>query len=96
MTFWHSFLWILIVFGASAALYQLHRLGLWLDERGWLYYKYKKSSRSAGGCFIALEQVLEPPIQHVLHVKEEKRYQAEEERTDHDDSSQTEAQKERP
>ena len=81
--------------GGLAALYLLHRLGLWLEERGWLYYKYQKPGRSAGSCFTALQEVLEPPIQHVLHVEEEKRHQAEKETTEHDDPSQMEARKER-
>ncbi|HWY87278.1 MAG TPA: hypothetical protein VNX28_11165 [Gemmataceae bacterium] len=78
MTFWNAVLWCLIGISGLAALYGLHRLGLWLEKRGWLFYKHKKPSSSAAGCFVALQQVLEPPIQHVLHVNEQKRQQAEE------------------
>jgi hypothetical protein len=78
MSFWNVVLWCLIPFGGLAALYGLHRLGLWLEKRGLLFYKDKKPSSSAVSCFVALQQVLEPPIQHVIHVKEEKRNQSEE------------------
>jgi hypothetical protein len=69
----------LIVVVGLAALYGLHRLGLWLEKRGWLFYKHTKPFSSAVSCLVALQQVVEPPIQHVFHVKEEKRHQAEEE-----------------
>jgi hypothetical protein len=78
MTFSDIVIWGLIIVGGLAALYGLHRLGLWLEKRGWLFYKHKKPSSSAASCFVALQQVLEPPIKHVLHVNDEKRHQAEE------------------
>jgi hypothetical protein len=78
MNFWNAVLWCLIIVSGLAALYGFHRLALWLEERGWLFYKHKKPTSSAASCFVALQQVLEPPVQHVLHVKEEKRNQAEE------------------
>jgi hypothetical protein len=78
MSFWNAVLCGLIVVSGLAALYGLHRFGLWLEERGWLFYKHKKPTSSAASCFVALQQVLEPPIQHVLHVKEQKRHHVEE------------------
>jgi len=78
MSFWDVVLWCLIIISGLAALYGLHRLCLWLERRGWLFYKHKKPSSSEASCFVALQQVLEPPIQHVLHVKEEKRDHVEE------------------
>jgi hypothetical protein len=65
-------LWGLAIAGGAAAVYALHRFCLWLEKRGWLYYKHKKPSSSAASSFVALQQVLEPPTRHVLHVKEEK------------------------
>ena len=61
---WHVGFLCLIVVGELAALNGLHRLGLWLGQRGWLHYKRKNpSSGSAVGCFVALQQVLEPADQ---------------------------------
>ena len=70
-------LWCVIPFGGLTALYGLHRFGLWLEKWGWLFYQHKKPTSNAVGCFVALQQVLEPPIQHVLYVKEEKCHMAE-------------------
>jgi hypothetical protein len=75
----HVLLWSLLIVGGPAALYGFHRLCLWLEKRGWLYYKHKKPTSSPASSFVALQQFLEPPTQHVLHVKEEKRHQAVEE-----------------
>ena len=79
MGFWHVLLWGLLGVVGLAALYALYRLGLWLEERGWLYYKHKKPSSSAVGSFVALQNLLEPPTQHVLQLKEQKRHRGEQE-----------------
>ena len=79
MGFWQAALWGLLGVGGLAALYGLHRLCLRLEERGWLYYKHKKPSSSAISSFVALQNMLEPPTQHVLQAKEQKRYHGEEE-----------------
>ena len=78
MSFWNTVLWGLIIISIVAALYRFHRLGLWLEKRGWLFYKHRKPTSGAASCFVALQQVLEPPIKHVLHVKEQKRHYNEE------------------
>jgi hypothetical protein len=71
-------LWGLIIAAGAALVYGLHCLCLWLEKHGWLYYKHKKPTSSAASCFVALQQVLEPPAKHVLQVREEKRHHGEE------------------
>ena len=39
MSIWNAVLWILIIASALPALYALHQLALWLEKRGWLFYK---------------------------------------------------------
>jgi len=65
--------WGVIVVGAATSIYALHRLCLWLEKRGWLYYKHKQPGSSPMSCMTALQEVLEPQTQHVIHVKDEKR-----------------------
>ena len=79
MGIWHVLIGAVIVLTALASLYGLHRLGLWLEQRGWLYYKYKRPSSSPASCLAALQQALEPQTQHVMQVREEKRHHAEDE-----------------
>lgn len=61
-----------VILGVTAALYGLHRLCLWLEERGWLFYLHKKPSSSPASCFAAMQQALEPQIKHVACIKEER------------------------
>ena len=57
-------LWALVL---SACLYTLHRLALWLERRGWLYYKHRKASGSAlQGALLDFHAVLEPDRRHVI------------------------------
>ena len=74
-----SVLWSVVVLGAGYGLWRLHRLCLWMEERGWLYYKYKRASSSAAGSFVAVQQMIEPQTRHVIEVQDEKREQNENE-----------------
>ncbi len=48
----------------------LHRLALWLEARGHLYYLlHKKSSGSAAGAFVAMQRAIEPQSKHVEQVR---------------------------
>ena len=74
----HVLLGSLLIVGGPAALYGFHRLCLSLEKHGWLYYKHKKATGSPASCFVAFQQFLEPPVQHVHQIKEQKRHQVEE------------------
>ena len=78
MIFWNTVLVGLAIVAAAVGLYGLHRLCLWLEQRGLLFYIHKKPGSTAG-CFTALQQAIEPQTKHVLHVKEEKRQHSENE-----------------
>src|SRR5215218_4310886 len=52
-----------------AALYALHRLALWMEGRGWLYYMHKRgSSGSLGSAFLEVHALMDPGKRHVLEV----------------------------
>ena len=61
-------LWSLGVAGGLGALYGLHRLGLWMEERGYLYYWHKKPGSRPASSFVALQRAIEPRAEHVLRV----------------------------
>ncbi len=73
MNFLGVLLWGFAVFGVLLSLYGVHRLCLWLEERGWLYYWRKRPSGSAAGCFVALQRHLEPQAQHHITITDQKR-----------------------
>jgi hypothetical protein len=63
-----------------AALYGLHRLFLWMETKGWLYYAHKKASPNAlGNAALAVQQIVQPEAEHVLEVRQSKR-------AEHDDA----------
>jgi hypothetical protein len=41
------------------------------SARGWLFYTRTRPSSSPASCWVALQQALEPGIQHVVHIREE-------------------------
>jgi hypothetical protein len=53
----------------------LHLLALWLERRGWLYYKHTRPSRTAlGNAFLQVQSLLEPDRKHLVELrKDEKR-----------------------
>jgi hypothetical protein len=75
MEFWHWLEWLALAVGSVAALFGLDRLGLWLEDRGWLYYRRRKPTRSPMSGFLAMQQFIEPGIRHVVeHVVEAKHH----------------------
>lgn len=63
-----GWLWILIVPG----LYGLHRLGLWMEAKGWIRYRTAAGGGTLSGIMRDLEIHVRPQIRHVEKAKEEK------------------------
>src|SRR6516225_3160474 len=77
MESWHWLVWPALAIGAVAALFGLDRLGLWLEDRGWLYYRRKKPTSSPMTAFVAMQQVIEPGVTHVVEVRHHQRSERE-------------------
>jgi hypothetical protein len=63
----------LLAVGVIPALWLLDRLGLWLEDRGWLYYRKKKPSSSPMSAWVAAQQFIESGVKHVVQVSQERR-----------------------
>ncbi len=72
MDVWTTVFWTVCVAGGAGLLYGLHRIALGLEERGHLYYLHKKPKGGGASCFVALQQALEPQVQHVIQVTDER------------------------
>jgi len=69
--------YILIGSIAVIAFYLLDKLGLWAEQRGWIYYRYKRASRTAiGNAILELQTVVDPSKRYV--VEERKKIMKEE------------------
>jgi hypothetical protein len=68
--------WLLVGLAAVAivpALWLLDRLGLWLEDRGLLFYRKRKPTSSPITSLVAMQQFLEPGVQHVIQAGQERR-----------------------
>lgn len=78
METWTLIFWSGSIVGGASGLYALHRLALWLEERGHLYYLNKKPKGSTIGSFVALQRAIEPQVQHVIRINDERHLHGEE------------------
>ena len=75
-------MWSLALGGLIALFvvgYALHRLALWAEERGWIYYKTKRRPGGVGLSLIG--QIYQPSIEHVVEQEQSDKVKA-----DQDDS----------
>ena len=64
----NSALWIiLIVVGSALLLWLLHRLLIWMEKRGWIYYRKRnlEGRGSVRSIFSGFEEFVHPEIRHV-------------------------------
>ena len=68
MNTWSVVLSTILVICGPMVLYGFHRLGLWMEEQGYIYYLHKKPKGSAAGSFVALQKMIEPRAEYVIQV----------------------------
>jgi len=70
--------WLLWVSLAAAALYGLHRLALWAEGRGWVYYRtHRAPVGSAGMAMLEVTSILDPAAEYVIEETRDSRARAE-------------------
>lgn len=63
---------LLLLALGGLVLLGLHRLAVWAEERGWVYYRHRRPSRSAlGRAFLEVQSMLEPEKRALLEACEE-------------------------
>ena len=68
----------LLVLAGVASVYCLHRLALWAERRGWIYYRKKHgSSGTLSTAVLEVQSLFDPSKRYVL--EEKKRDQVEDE-----------------
>lgn len=48
------------------ALYTLDRLALWMEQRGWIYYRKKRSTTRLGHAVLEVQAALDPNKRQLL------------------------------
>ena len=63
---------VLVLALACGTLYLLHRLALWAEGRGWIYYQRRRPSRSAlGNAFLEVQAIVEPGKRRLLEARQQ-------------------------
>lgn len=65
----------IVAVAIALCLYGLHRLALWAERRGWLYYKNKKRPPGVGLGLLA--PIYNPALQHVIEEGQSQRVRGE-------------------
>jgi hypothetical protein len=66
--------WLAIGFVVCISIYLLHRLFLWMESRGWIYYKNRRASPATrANAALEVTSLLEPQKRHVLKIQQEER-----------------------
>ncbi|NUM54115.1 MAG: hypothetical protein HUU46_10765 [Candidatus Hydrogenedentes bacterium] len=63
---------------AMVALYAVHRLLLWMEERGWVYYWHKSGTGNAGNVLMPIQAIYQPEVNYVLEERVRNQTEAEE------------------
>jgi hypothetical protein len=59
-----------IVIAVAAGLFALHGVLLWAERRGWVYYRYRRPSRSAlGNAFLEIQSLVEPEKRQLAEIR---------------------------
>ena len=59
--------WLLWVGLALAGLYGWHRLALWAESRGWIYYRTNHAPPGAAGlAMMEVTSILQPQVEYVV------------------------------
>lgn len=60
-------IWAVALIGLVVLGYGVHRLALWADDRGWIYYKTKP--RFKGSSLGLIEGIYNSAVEHVIEEK---------------------------
>ena len=54
----------------ALAIWTLHRLALWAEGRGWVFYRHGPERRaSIGNALLEVQSLVEPSVRHVIDVR---------------------------
>lgn len=69
-------IWVVAV---MIGLWALHRLALWAEARGWIYYMRRKASPGTrASAFLEVQSLLDPASKHVIESRLEDRSEEDE------------------
>jgi hypothetical protein len=62
--------WAAWIAGGLAALYALHRVALWMERRGWLYYvNSREHFGGRGSLLVGVAAAVDPTVRHLIEAQ---------------------------
>jgi hypothetical protein len=62
--------YVLVGIAVIGGFYGLHRLAVWAEARGWIYYREKRGSSGAlANAFLEVQSMFEPSARAALEVR---------------------------
>ena len=59
-----------IIIGIGVGILLFDRIGLWMEAKGWIYWRKKKSSGGGlGNAFQEMNAFLKPGTRHIIEIK---------------------------
>ncbi len=69
----------ILIIAIALSLYALHCLALWMESRGWLYYrKHKRGSAAMGSVMLEIQSFYRPAVEHVIEQRQEEKREEDE------------------
>lgn len=70
---------LLVLAVIAGALFALDRIALWMESRGWIYYRHRTPSSSAlGNAFLEVQSLLDPEKGMLLEARREEQVEEDE------------------
>lgn len=61
-----------ILLAVAVLVFVLHRVALWAEARGWIYYRRRRPQSSAlGNAFLEVQALIEPEKRQLVEVRKE-------------------------
>ena len=71
---------VLLVAGFVVAAFLIDRVLLWMERRGWIFYRATRPDmRNVGPAFLEIQRIFEPGVKHVLEEKVQQREEEDDE-----------------
>jgi len=70
------FSWLIKIGLIVLGVWLFHRLCLWMEKKGWIYYKKNPSGGGMGNALQELNALMRPSVKHVQEAKKETREEA--------------------
>lgn len=67
-----------VILVAAVGIFGLHRLLLWMERKGWIYYMHIHPTPGIRGVMSTFQQIVEPEVRQVIEAKDQQKAEIDE------------------